>query len=88
MDRKYDPAWEIAGNNYRGKCGRKNHRGRPRYIYVYIYIQIYYIEYIQQIRDQGCDLYVQTKRKVDRREEWKLVANQSQDYNQGTKETI
>lgn len=51
-----------------GGIDGKNHRGRPR------------LEYIQQIiRDQGCNSYVQMKRRADKREEWKMAANQSTD---------
>jgi len=47
---------------------RQKHRERPR------------LEYIQQkLKDQGCDSYVEMKKKADNREEWKTAANQSTD---------
>ncbi|VVC43972.1 Reverse transcriptase domain [Cinara cedri] len=47
-----------------GSIEGKNHRGRPR------------LEYIQQIiKDQGCNSYIEMKRKVDDRKEWKMAAN-------------
>jgi len=53
-----------------GSIDGMNHRGRPR------------LEYIQQIiKDQGCNSYVDMKRKADDREEWKMAANQSTDRN-------
>jgi len=46
----------------------KNRKSRPR------------LEFIQQIiKDQGCDSYVEMKRKADKREEWKMATNQSMD---------
>ena len=51
-----------------GRVEGKNRRGRPR------------LEFIQQIiKDQGCDSYVEMKRKADRREDWKMATNQSTD---------
>jgi len=51
-----------------GCIDSKNHRERPR------------LEYIQQIiKDQGCNSYVEMKKKTDNREEWKMAANQSAD---------
>jgi len=49
-----------------GRVQGKNDRGR--------------LEFIQQIiKDRGCDSYVEMKRKADKREEWKMAANQSTD---------
>jgi len=49
-----------------GRVEGKNHRGRPR------------LEFIQQIiKDQGCNSYTEMKRKVHKREEWRIAANQS-----------
>jgi len=51
-----------------GTIEGNNRRGRPR------------LEFIQQIiKDQGCNLYVEMKRKADKREDWKMAANQSTD---------
>jgi len=48
-----------------GKVGGNNHMGRPR------------LEFIQQIiKDQGCDSYIEMKRKADKGEEWRIAANQ------------
>jgi len=37
--------------------------------------------FIEGTKDQGCNSYVEMKRKVDKREEWKIPANQSTDCN-------
>jgi len=51
-----------------GSIEGKNHRGRSK------------LEYIQQIiNDQGCNSYVEMKRKAEDREGWKMAANQSAD---------
>lgn len=36
----------------------------------------------QIIKDQGCESYVEMKRKAENREEWQMAANQSTDNKQ------
>jgi len=72
IDRIYEGLLKLIID---GSVEGKDHRGRPR------------LEYNQQlIRDQGCDSYVQMKRKADNREERKLTVNQFSDWNHSERE--
>jgi len=67
MDRPYHETQRIVEIDNRRIEGN-NRKGRPR------------LEFIQQIiKDQGCNSYVEMKRKADKREDWKMAANQSTD---------
>lgn len=56
----------IEGKSVEGK----NYKGKPRLEYTYIQ---------QIIKDQGCNLFVKMKRKVDNKEEWRMTTNRSTD---------
>lgn len=64
MNRSYNTTRRIVKIDYR----RKNYRRRPKLVYIK-----------KRINDQGCNSYVQIKRKTDNREKWKMAVNQSSD---------
>lgn len=56
MDRLYNATRRIVKTNCRRRVEGNNQRGKPR------------LKYIRQIiKDQGCDSYVEIKKKADNR---------------------